>query len=339
MLVALRLLLACAVVAARTGRVRCAAGRAVQELHARGAREVGRRDAARRRAARRSPGRDDRGERWWAKAALARGWAQLALQCPREQKCDDSFWKWDGEPQWVFDQVAAVAAQAAIDPARVYLVGWSGGASWIGWRAQAWTAVFAAVVLHGGGIAPRDEGCPARTLPAYFLVGDKNPLHRHAIELRDALDACKADVTWDLIKGAEHDGEADALTRKKADAILDWLGQPRMRARRPRHSFARHATARGRGVERDRESVAKVLRVRDDHEHDAARRDEHVRRLRERALRKPRLPVHVARAIREHRAVQRELGARCRREDLRDRDRAGGGSRMGPRHARRAPRR
>ncbi len=160
---------------------------------------------------------------WWSKAATARGWAVLALQCPRDQGCDDSFWKWDGEPQWVFDQVAAVGKQIALDPARVYLVGWSGGASWMGWRLQAWDAVFAAIVIHGGGIAPRDEGCPAHGLPAYFLVGDKNPLHRHARELRESLDACKADVTWDLIKGAEHDGEADALTRKKADAILDWL--------------------------------------------------------------------------------------------------------------------
>lgn len=164
-------------------------------------------------------------ESWWTKAVLARGWALLSLQCPRDHKCVDSYWQWDGDPQWVFDQVAAVGKQVAIDPARTYLVGWSGGASWIGDRAQAWTPVFAAVVIHGGGIAPRDEGCPARGLPAYFLVGDKNPLHAYARELRAYFDACKADVTWDLLKGAAHDGEEDALTRSptKAKAILDWL--------------------------------------------------------------------------------------------------------------------
>ncbi len=164
-------------------------------------------------------------ESWWKKAVLARGWALLSLQCPRDQKCVDSYWQWDGEPQWVFDQVAAVGKQVALDPARTYLVGWSGGASWIGDRAQAWEPVFAAVVIHGGGIAPRDEGCPRRALPAYFLVGDKNPLHAHARELRAYFDACKADVTWDLVKGGAHDGEEDALTHqpKKAAAILDWL--------------------------------------------------------------------------------------------------------------------
>ena len=165
-------------------------------------------------------------EAWWKKAVLARGWALLALQCPRDQKCGDSYWRWDGDPQWVSDQVAAVGKQVALDPARRFLVGWSGGASWIGERAQAWEPVFAAVVIHGGGIAPRDAGCPARGLPAYFLVGDKNPLHGHGRELRAYFDACKADVMWDLVEGAAHDGEEDALTRSphKADAILDWLG-------------------------------------------------------------------------------------------------------------------
>jgi poly(3-hydroxybutyrate) depolymerase len=163
---------------------------------------------------------------WWKKPALAHGFAVLALQCPRDRKCDDSYWKWDGDPQWVFDQVATAEARLAVDPARVYLVGWSGGASWIGWRAQAWSAVFAAVVLHGGGIAPRDEGCPAHGLPAYFLVGAKNPLHELAVALRGYFDGCKADVVWDVLPRADHAGEEAALTgdAKKAAAILDWLG-------------------------------------------------------------------------------------------------------------------
>jgi poly(3-hydroxybutyrate) depolymerase len=160
---------------------------------------------------------------WWKQAVVGRGWALLALQCPRALKCAGSFWQWDGEPQWVMDQVAAVEQQVAIDPARIYLVGWSGGASWIGWRAQAWEAMFAAVVIHGGGIAPRDEGCPARALPAYFLVGDRNPLHRLAKELRAYFDGCKADVSWDLVAGAAHDGEEAALSAKKTGVMLDWL--------------------------------------------------------------------------------------------------------------------
>jgi poly(3-hydroxybutyrate) depolymerase len=154
---------------------------------------------------------------WWKKAALARGWAVLSLQCPKDKGCKDSYWQWDGEPQWVFDQVAAVPK---IDPAHIYLVGWSGGASWMGYRAQAWSSVFAAIVIHGGGVPPRDEGCTK--LPVYFLVGDKNPLHYIAVQLRDYFDACKTDVTWDLVPKADHEGEENALAKKR-EGILDWL--------------------------------------------------------------------------------------------------------------------
>jgi hypothetical protein len=81
---------------------------------------------------------------------------------------------------------------------------------------------FAAVVIHGGGVAPVDDTCS--DLPAYFLVGDKNPLHGLAKDLRGYFDRCKAAVVWDLVRGADHGKEAAALTAKKAGAILDWLG-------------------------------------------------------------------------------------------------------------------
>ena len=152
-----------------------------------------------------------------------RGWALLALDCPVRLGCKDSFWKWDGDPSWVLDQVAAVAKRRPIDRARVYLIGWSGGASYIGWRAAAWSGEFAAVVLHGGGIPPGTTACPAGRLPAYFLVGDKNPLHRLARELRAYFEACHQDVTWDLVRGGDHAHEEAALTARKAAEILDWL--------------------------------------------------------------------------------------------------------------------
>lgn len=159
----------------------------------------------------------------WHAAVGKRGWALLALECPAKLGCKDSFWQWDGDPAWVAEQVAAVAKQRAIDPARVYLVGWSGGASYIGLRATAWPPKFAAVVLHGGGIPPRDDDCPDRGLPAYFLVGDRNPLHHLAKRLRSYFDGCKQDVTWDVVAGADHAKEEAALTPNKANAILDWL--------------------------------------------------------------------------------------------------------------------
>jgi poly(3-hydroxybutyrate) depolymerase len=159
----------------------------------------------------------------WQGAIARRGWALLALECPADQGCKDSWWRWDGDPSWVTDQVAAVAQQRAIDPRRIYLIGWSGGASYIGWRASAWGDVFAALVLHGGGMPPAEAACPARAPPVYFLVGDKNPLHALAVHLRDYIAGCTDDVTWDLVAGADHAREEAALTAKKAAAILAWL--------------------------------------------------------------------------------------------------------------------
>jgi poly(3-hydroxybutyrate) depolymerase len=154
----------------------------------------------------------------WRSAVKRRGWALLALECPSELGCKDSFWQWDGDPSWVRDQALVVAG---VDPARIYLIGWSGGASYIGARAQAWTRTFAALVFHGGGMAPESDECSA--LPAYFLVGDRNPLHQLARQLRAYFDGCKAEVVWDVINGADHAKEEAALTAKKSDAILTWL--------------------------------------------------------------------------------------------------------------------
>jgi poly(3-hydroxybutyrate) depolymerase len=155
----------------------------------------------------------------WRDAARARGWAVLSLQCP----CDSESWyRWAGSPTWVRKQVDEVAREVAIDRSRVYLVGWSGGATYIGMNAAAWSRRFAAAVIHGGGQPPDDDACPAR-LPAYFLVGDRNPAHPAAVRLRAYLERCGQDIAWDLVEGANHREEDAALDDRKARRILDWL--------------------------------------------------------------------------------------------------------------------
>lgn len=170
----------------------------------------------------------------WRAAARQRGWALLALQCPASEKCGASWWQWNGDPQWVRDRVADVAARVPIDPDRTYLAGWSGGATYLGLRAPAWHDTFAAVVIHGGGMAPREDApaCPARALPAYFLVGNGNPLHQLARDLRDYFVGCKQEVEWTLLPGADHAKESLALDPRRAAGILDWLAaRSRARAR------------------------------------------------------------------------------------------------------------
>jgi len=157
----------------------------------------------------------------WRAQVKARGWALFAPACPTDKGCKDSFWKWDGDPSWLLDKIAAVREQHALG--HIYLIGWSGGATYLGWHAQAWAGTASALVFHGGGAAPSDDTCV--TMPAYFLVGNKNPLHHLATALRGYFDACKQDVEWDLVKDGNHAREARALTPKKARAILDWLAK------------------------------------------------------------------------------------------------------------------
>jgi poly(3-hydroxybutyrate) depolymerase len=162
----------------------------------------------------------------WRAAAKQRGWALLALQCPADQGCKDSWWQWNGDPSWVIKQVSSASKITEINPEQIYLVGWSGGATYIGLHAPQWAATFAALVFHGGGHQPSAE-CPTETLPAYFLVGDQNPLHYLMKNLRGWFDACHELIVWDLVRGGDHDKEDRALDRKKSLAILDWLAERR----------------------------------------------------------------------------------------------------------------
>jgi hypothetical protein len=158
----------------------------------------------------------------WPAAASARSVALVALACPKHAGCKGSFWQWDGDPAWLDGELAALEKERPVDRGRTWAAGWSGGASWMGFRMQAFAARFAALVHWGGGIPPADPAC-GRDVPAYFLVGDANPLHGLAVRLRDAHERCGHEVLWDLVRGADHAGEQRALSRAKADAILAWL--------------------------------------------------------------------------------------------------------------------
>lgn len=159
--------------------------------------------------------------------AAARGVALFAPRCPVAEGCaKGSWWQWaSGDPRvWLEAQLRAIEATVAIDPDRVSIAGWSGGASYLGWWSASLDGRFAAVAHLGGGMGPRGHGCARCDLPALFVVGDANPLHHLAVGLRDHYLACKSDVRWDLHPKTDHGGEWAVVRAKSTPAmVLDWF--------------------------------------------------------------------------------------------------------------------
>lgn len=160
----------------------------------------------------------------WRSAAASRGFALLSLACPRLLGCRGSYWQWDGAPDWVDKQVEVAGHRIALDPKRIWLVGWSGGATYVGMHAQHWSSRFAALMFHGGGVPPSERTCAESPLPALFLVGDRNPLHYLVQAQRESLARCGHEISWHLLPGADHAGERLALSSPaQLQAVLDWL--------------------------------------------------------------------------------------------------------------------
>lgn len=181
--------------------------------------------------------------RAWEPHALSRGVGVLSLTCPKELGCRGSYWRWNGDPSWVMSQVVALSRtrQIAIDMSRVYLAGWSGGASYMGMHAAELSRSFAALVYHGGGVAPSTDDCaasasglraskrdddssgaPKKAAPVLFLVGSGNPLHHLARQLRTYHEGCHDEVSFRLLPGAQHEEEWRALA-SRGGPIVDWL--------------------------------------------------------------------------------------------------------------------
>lgn len=165
--------------------------------------------------------------RAWERFAAPRNVALLSLACPSKLGCKNSWWQWNGEPSWIVAQIDKLAVSRAIDRDRMWLAGWSGGASYIGMRTQELERTFAGIVIHGGGVWPWPDDCPAQKARVVFLVGDRNPLHKNGLALRDHYARCGNPLSFHLLRGAEHEGEWKALS-EKGGAILDELATVRL---------------------------------------------------------------------------------------------------------------
>jgi predicted esterase len=162
----------------------------------------------------------------WKPIAEEKGAALFAPRCPVAQGCHvGSFWRWAGDPQWLFDRMAELEKRHAIDPDRRYLAGWSGGASYIGLFADRWGERFAAIALTGGGIPPRSgPACDACAPAVRYSMGDRNPLFYLAEQTREHFERCKHALDWRPLPGKDHAAEWRAFAEpNNLAATFDWL--------------------------------------------------------------------------------------------------------------------
>jgi predicted esterase len=165
----------------------------------------------------------------------------LALACPQKLGCDrQSFWQWGGAPSFIATQVDALlsarepsgAPTWTLDRERVYLLAWSGGASYLTDVMAQLPGRFAAVALLGGGMPSRQAGACARCpVPIYYVLGERNPLAALARSARDALQACGHPLHFETLPRADHAGEWAALRHGKLAEVLAFFAEHSLHCR------------------------------------------------------------------------------------------------------------
>ena len=152
----------------------------------------------------------------------------VSLRCPTDLGCRTSYWQWYGtsahDPAWIGAQIAAVKGRFAIDPARVYAAGYSGGATYLGWYGPTHPSDFAAIVHIAGGM-PWGTPCPRCKVPVLFTLGATDPmLVPYTRPLRDYYAACGGhEIVWEALPGVTHEGVISTVQAGKGKALLAWL--------------------------------------------------------------------------------------------------------------------
>jgi predicted esterase len=152
----------------------------------------------------------------------------VSLRCPVDLGCRTSYWQWHGtsthDPGWIHAQIAAAQARFAVDPARIYAAGYSGGATYLGWYAPTFPLEFAAIAHIAGGM-PWGTPCPTCKVPVFFTLGAADPmLVPYTRPLREYYEACGGhEIVWQTLPGVTHDGIIPTVQAGKGKEILAWL--------------------------------------------------------------------------------------------------------------------
>ena len=162
--------------------------------------------------------------------AHERDFALFAPQCPVKLGCDQaSFWRWNGDPAWLGKLVDDLIHDNDLDRDRIWLVTWSGGGSYIGYRMPELGTRYAAVAFLGG--AAYFGNCAKHKMPVYFLAGDKSPYFTWITQARDRFISCGHELTWKLLPGKDHDDEWHIIEKSATqEVVFDFLeAHPRSR--------------------------------------------------------------------------------------------------------------
>jgi len=152
----------------------------------------------------------------------------VSLRCPTELGCRTSYWQWFGtsthDPGWIGAQIAATKARFAVDPARIYAAGYSGGATYLGWYGPTHPSEFAAIAHIAGGM-PWGTRCPDCKVPVLFTLGATDPmLVPYTRPLRDYYAACGGhEIVWETLPGVTHESVIPTLQAGKGKAVVAWL--------------------------------------------------------------------------------------------------------------------
>ena len=162
----------------------------------------------------------------WRAAAAAAHVALFAPQCPRDLGCDGSWWRWlasdQHDPDWLPRQIAAVKSSLGVE--RVYLAGFSGGATYLSAWAPAHARDYPLIALVSGG-APMTDACPVAAQSALLMIGSEDDMLDQYVRPWASWFGRCADTatTWRVVDKLGHHEMHRALADRRASEVIEWL--------------------------------------------------------------------------------------------------------------------
>lgn len=152
--------------------------------------------------------------------------AQGFCRVPRQPRLQGELVAMSGlgaaRPEWLDAQIASVASAARID--RIYVAGFSGGASYLARWAPVHAGAISRVAFVSGGY-PASDRCPTHPLSTLFLIGSNDPMiDLYVRPLAAWLGTCaKVEITWRVVPRLGHAAMHAALQSGRAAEIVSWL--------------------------------------------------------------------------------------------------------------------